>query len=1215
MKFTANQRLAIESWRQDTAVVAGPGSGKTRVLVERYLQVLEDSIGAELETIVAATFTSKAAAEMRERLRSRIDELARTHPDPAARGRWLDRKRRLDSAQITTIHGLAARLLRENPVAAGVDPRFSTLDTFEANRLLDLAAESAVASIAERSTNAGVALISAYSRRGLVEELLRVYRSLTDLGVSVAEARAETCEALGRAPRYGDAVRQLGAAIEDLVATAAARKDWGTRAEPVAVAWDAVRRRISRAPQLSRVRVFRRDVERLRDALPRAAGGLKDAVLAVRALVGDKPGERALEAAFHTATAAAYAREIFTALEALDRTYCAEKRAIGALDYDDLQRRARHLLASDDRAAARARRRVRFLLVDEFQDTNRLQRDIIRLLVPRGSRHHRLFIVGDPKQSIYGFRGAEVDVFDETAREIASSGGIAVGLAENFRSDARLVDWQNAVFTVLFGDRSADDGQGTGQVVYEPGVARRAATDDAPAVELLLSSGETGASSYGERHRDSEARRVAARLRGIVDDGEVHLQTEDGPRPARFGDFGLLLRATTDIKLYERALSRARVPYFVVEGMGFYDRPEVVDMLNLFAFIDNRTDEPALAGVLRSAMFGVSDEALLALRLAHPGLGLFDALTRWEEAELVPPACRPMLDRAVRLLGELAEARGRLPVSALVRRALEITEYDIVAASCSDGDERVANLGKLVGLARSFERRRGSSSLADYVAFVRDARRLGAREAEARQRASSDAVAVLTVHKSKGLEFPIVVMPDLHRRARHEPGPILYDRENGITFRVPDGAGRTAPTSLYARAADALSRREANESTRVFYVGVTRAQERLLLSGVPARGMLEGRHSGAPANWLAAIAKTFDLSTAAGGVVSEGAVSMRVTLPEDEIADRASAAVNRDVSGCLDPVRAIDRVRVLLRSVPAETGLSARRFSATLLSAHAECPRSSYFGRLLRGPQTGGRLDARDVVERGSAARLAPSARGLVIHRFCEIYRAGQPVEERLREALRYVSRARAADFTDGLDEALEDRAVAEILPFAENYSRSRALREVEAHRASGDGVTRVLTETPFVLRTDAGFVTGSIDTLLVTALEGGRVRATVLDFKTERIEAGGSARAAARHRLQMQTYALAARALVPGCTSVEARLVFLASGDEQFAFDAADLTERAATRAVESAVAALSEPLDHPESFPPVPGRRCDTCRFSDVCSESSRQVSEPLETARAHG
>lgn len=1206
MSFTESQRLAIESWQRDTAVVAGPGSGKTRVLVERYLEVLESSIGADLETVVAVTFTAKAASEMRDRLRRRIDELSRTHPDPAARKRWLDRKRRLDSAVITTIHGLAARLLRDNPVAAGVDPRFSTLDAFEASRLLDLSAEGAVTSVAGRSTNAGVALISAYSRRGLVEQLLRVYRSLTDLGVSVDEARVQTEDAIAAAPRYSETVAKLAAAIETLIATAAAKKEWAARAEPVGVAWEGARRRIGSTPRLSRVRGIRRAVSTLRDSLPRAAGGLKEAVLAVRALVGDKPGERGLVAAFHTATASAYARELFTALETLDRTYAAEKRAIGALDYDDLQRRARHLLASDERAATRARRRVRFLLVDEFQDTNRLQRDIIRLLVPPGSTRQRLFMVGDPKQSIYGFRGAEVDVFDETAGEIAADGGIAVRLAENFRSDRRLVDFQNTVFTVLFGNLEVGDGPSSGQVAYEQGVARRPATSAGPAVELLLSSGASGATTYGERHRDSEARRVAARIRAIVDDEEVDVPDELGTRPARFGDFGLLLRATTDLKLYERALSRARVPYYVVEGMGFYDRPEIVDMLNLFEYLDNHTDEPALAGALRSAVFGVSDEALLALRLAHPSLGLSDALLRWQEATLVPVACHAMLGRATTILEELSSARGRLTISQLVRHTLDVTEYDVVAASVQDGDERVANLHKLVGLARSFERRRGSTSLADFVAFVRDARRLGAREAEARQRASSDAVAVLTVHKSKGLEFPIVVMPDLHRRSRHEPGPFLYDRSHGVTFRVPDGSGRTAPTSLYTDAARALEAREASESARVFYVGVTRARERLLLSGVPARSMLDARLSGPPSSWLEGIATAFDLSNVSDATVTEGDVSMRITLPDEEVVDPRLPAVASDLAEASNPDGAVERVRMLLRDVPAETGLSARRYSATLLSAHAACPRSTYFGRLLRGPQTGGRLDARDVVERPRGGRLAASARGLVIHRFCEIYRAGDPVEQGLRDALRYVGRARSSDFTDALEGASESEAIAELLPFATNFAGSRTLRAIEAHRESPDPDTRALSETPFVLRTNAGYVTGTIDTLLVTSLGGGRCRATVLDFKTERIAPGAGALAAGRHRLQMQTYALAARALVPGCVSVEARLVFLAAGpDEEFAFDAADLTERAAGRAVEAAVAALSESLDRPESFPAFPGRRCESCRFSDVCAAGTRHLS----------
>lgn len=1184
MNYTAEQLLAIDCGRTDTAVVAGPGSGKTRVLVGRYLAIIEGQIGADLENTVAVTFTKKAASEMRERLRQQIDELAHSHPDAACRERWLDRKRRLDAALITTIHGLAARVLRDNPVAAGVDPHFATLDEFESAGLVDAAAEHAVARIAERATNAGVALMSAYSRRGLADHLVAVYRSLSGLGITVAGARQTTFDAIAARPRYGETWQQLDRCVAALAALAATKKEWAARVAGVVEAWSAVGRRLRSTPRISRTRQFAWATAQVRDALPRAAGGLKDAVLAVRALVGDDPGERGLAAAYHSATAADYAREIFTALDDLERTYTADKRARGALDYDDLQRLAHDLVARDEKVAAKVRRRVKFLLVDEFQDTNRLQHDLVRLIAPEGDG--RLFVVGDPKQSIYGFRGAEVEVFDETAAAIAASGGVRVDLAANFRSDARLVDFQNALFSRLFAD--------TGGVDYTVARAARPSAGTAPAVELLLSAGAAASDTYGERHRDSEARRVAARLRQIVDGGEVGVEEGAVTRTARYGDVGLLLRSTTDIKIYERALAHAGVPYHVVEGMGFYDRPEIVDILNLLAAVDNRAEELALAGALRSAIFGVSDEALLALRLARPDLSLPDALELCASGDLVPLAGSAALGRAGRLVGELRELGTRAPLSAVVAHALRATGFDVVAASCADGGERVANLAKLASLARAFERRRGPG-LADFIAFVRDVRRLGTREAEAAERASADSVAVLTVHRAKGLEFPVVVMPDLHRQSRHEPAAFLADRQHGITFRVPDGSGRTAPTGVYALAAEARIEREAAESARVFYVGVTRARDFLLLSGVAAEG--RGRNV---ASWLSAVTSVFDPAKAVGGTIVEGGAEVRIVLPGQEAADPAPAMDAGPEA--LDPDAVVASVRPMLGAVAAEGGIAARRASATMLAAYAECPRATLLGRLLAGSHDG--TAARDSVH--SPATLAPSVRGLIVHRFCETFRPGDDIAAHLHEAARYVAAVRP-DECAGQPHTLADAVAAALLPSAEAFAQSAVISEIERHRNLPDH--RVITEAPFLLRTRAGFVSGTIDTLLVTPLAGGRVRATVIDFKTGRIGRDGVEAAAFRYRLQMQTYALAARSLVDGCSNVDARLVFLADGAREYSFSAALLTEQATTRAVESAVAALlAEPTD-PEAFPAVAGPKCRHCRFADICDTGMAHIARLAE------
>ncbi len=1273
MEPTGAQIRASGILDRHLAVTAGPGSGKTRVLVSRYLNILERE-GARVENIVAITFTNKAANEMRERLRREIDARIEEHRKSRFEAEWRDRKRRLEGAVITTIHGFCSRLLRENPVEAVVDPQFTTLDDYTASVLLDASAQAAVTDLIDADDALGAQLVAAYGRATLVGHLVAVYNTMRGLGVSIDEAERRTEAGMatasdldGRIAAVADLVDRAYA-IADTELKASSRTNAKARIDAFAEMWSETRPELEVEPTVENADAFLAALRRAQEGAPskRIAMALRPWVDSLRELIGDtrdRAPAGAVELAYFDACAGRFAPVIFKTLRGLDALYSMEKRAAAALDYEDLQLRARDLLAANPAVARRVRTRYRFFLVDEFQDTNNLQREIIDL-VALGEPRANLFIVGDRKQSIYGFRGAEVEVFSKAVADVERDGGEAIALATNFRSDGRLVAFFNAFFGRLMRaepDDDADEIESLGFVAYEPGDAHRTPADDGPAVEVLLDvpveDGEEDEDEVeDERAREREARRLAARIAALVETAEPCVldrvpADEPALRPARYADVAILLRAMSDVKTYERALRREGVPYYVVAGKGFYDRPETSDVLNLLEFVDNRTDELALAAVLRSPLFGVSDDTLLALRVERLGADgvhtpngvesrtLYDAVLDHRSSRYVTDDQHAALEEAAETLSLLLDVRNRVPISELIREALRLTGYEIVAAAAEDGAQRLSNLDKLVAIARQFER--GSLRLLrDFIEYIRDFRRLEAREAEAYLRSDRDAVAILTVHKAKGLEFPVVVVPDLQRELSPVRSDVLFDRNAGLAFKVPDGRGGLTRTGLYTRIAERKQLRERFESIRALYVAATRAQDLLLFSGATnRRPSTEGKPLRSCASWLhwvvGVLGESGDPFEPTQTLIPVGESTVRVIGPRIPILRPVRPAAIDEASDepgdepAIDPeieaFRAVEHVRRMLGTVAPIEERSLQRYPATALQSFANCPRQFYYTRLLRIPGADSR-SGRDLAERSEQAETLPaSLRGLVIHRFCETLLPGDDVRERLRASLRDVRTARGDAYAEVFAAFDEEASLSRLEPLARNYVASPMRMRVDERLAAGVRLPTgqhefVLSELAFTLRVPEGFIHGTIDKVLLTPLASGRMRATVVDFKTGRVARGndglaaGVERAASEHLLQIQIYAQAVRRLVPGVTVVEATLHFLQPGPGVEYDLSQDLVAEARTaKEIERVLTSIGRGGYDPVMFEARPGERCRRCAFAGVCPEGLAYATPEAATAEA--
>src|SRR5882672_881739 len=448
-KLQPEQAAAAYEIEKHISVTAGPGSGKTTVLVERYLHILREH-NLNIDQIVAITFTNRAANEMRERLREQLNLILQTAAADDRR-HWLNYKRTLDGAVITTIHGFCARLLREFPVEARVDPQFLLLDEHRAAMLLESVVEEALTQFISAGHVEISRLTLGVGRGKLAQALGQIYREMRGQGLSLPELAMKTAQSHATEEEHGRALVELARTMNEFLAlrrtTPAARANHAM----VSSSWLSLRPLINTIPQVDALADYCRAVESFRDARPQARGDFKGYVQALDALVWEKDLLGRVPQVSLDLFASQYALEIALLLRRIDDRLNEEKQRLSALDFDDLELRALDLLARPE-VLTRAAERYRFFLVDEFQDTNGLQRQLLeRLALPKAQREKaNLFIVGDRKQSIYGFRGVDFAVLSEMTDTLRAAGGESKPLLLNFRTQPPLINFLNHLFQRLF---------------------------------------------------------------------------------------------------------------------------------------------------------------------------------------------------------------------------------------------------------------------------------------------------------------------------------------------------------------------------------------------------------------------------------------------------------------------------------------------------------------------------------------------------------------------------------------------------------------------------------------------------------------------------------------------------------------------------------------------------------------------------------------------
>ncbi len=1173
--WTSEQLAAIEETGGSLLVSAAAGSGKTAVLVERVLRRLTDPREpADIDRLLLVTYTNAAAAEMRGKIADAITARLSERPDDARLRRQLLLVHR---AQITTVHSFCLNLVREQFAALGLPPDFRIADEGELAEIMEEAMEAVLEAGYDSEDEGFLALSDLLSAgrddKRLSQVVLEVYQKIqshADPDAFLSEVEAMFADGQGSAPHrtallaeakdaaeYGlsclklalgelETDGELGAAYTPAFTSdeaharallAAIDEGWDTA---VAAAKELTHDRLGTARGYED-KAHQEYIKGLRAAWRDAADRIQTRLLAVDG--AQEAHARALVApAMHALVAT---------VRAFSEAFAAEKLRRGTVDFGDLEHFAVRLLLRDGQPTALAKTVAAGfdeVMVDEYQDTNAVQEAIFGAVSREG---RNLFFVGDVKQSIYGFRLANPYIFLAKYRAWPDAANAADGeprrlnLTRNFRARAQVLDATNYIFRQVMCEAVGDLDYTDREALY---VGADYPNPDDPRYKtevLLLDTAEAD-----EDKTVLEAEMVAGRIRRLLDEGfPVYDRGQGAERPCAPGDIVILLRSISrKAAIYRQALEKAGLSAETDESSGLLTTSEVAAVVSLLHVIDNPRQDVELIGALRSPLIGFSEQELADIRLLDKKAEFYDALTL---------AAEQGNEKAALFLQQLAGFRrmaADLPVCTLIERLYDVTGALGIYGALPNGAQRQANLLAFFERARAFEQG-GSRGLFRFTALLRGMAERGEDWQTVHARAGGGAVRIMSIHKSKGLEFPVVILADCAKTFNEQDlrASVLVHPELGLGPKCRDLARGVQYPTIQRQAVTVRARREAvSEELRVLYVALTRAKEKLIITAAGARLASElqkwvtlAQMERLPAYALAGMRSTLPwmllpllrhpAASALRGLAgctlapdpdAPDVFEIRVLTPETLHASEETDAAALP-EGELPPVRPILCYdKPYLQDIPAKltaTGIK-RGYKAAEAAEDTPAPR----------PEVQLRQPMFDRQTRG----LTPAERGTAHHlfmQFCDFEacaRLGGVQAElaRLRD-----KRILAPEQADAIKASRIEKFFASRL-YREDFAAAKVRREFKFSvvvpvgdyypvAAHAEGETVLLQGViDCLLETDAGF--------------------TVLDFKTDRVRAQDAAARAEKYRDQLDAYARAVEAIF-GKPVVGRAVFFLGLGEE----------------------------------------------------------------------
>lgn len=887
--FTREQTLALLTDRH-IAVTANAGSGKTTVLVERYVRLLLQ--GVDIRSIVAITFTRKAAAEMRLRVAKRLEEefmkaLDAGNEKQAIFIRHL--RERLNIALISTIHSFCAHILRDYPVEAQINPLFSALDEFDGAALREetiaLIAEECLQSEDKEIADTYYRLFRMYginTLHSIVDSLLQDGEKLSELRNLYAKSNTEIL-----ASKYEiidkQCIQPLIMPIGSIVTALSIMQQSGVKQNSQIVAI------MSYAPKILELQGLltqsQKDNEHLKKIsqifqelftlLFTNSGEPRKKVLdyaeqchvsellfsQIEILQNSYSFFSSIESWHHDDDIVETARGIFDFVERCSTRITQEKIYLSALDFNDLQQKLLTILEIDD-VRYDIQRRYSYIMVDEFQDTNKLQFQLTSKLIyalsqpiiQRDIVHSNMYIVGDPKQSIYRFRGADVRVFESAKKavialntsakvlDIIQTDSMTIHLEERekhgdirltttFRLMPEIAFFVNTVCASIMHEQTAGYFVG-----YDETICSRSFLPSHKGSVSLVIGEKVKEDSHFDTQHIKQDHALARYLRECVLSPTPLLIEEKGTlRPVEWSDIVIVARKNDVLDSLAVTLREYEIPCYVPQGKRFYSRQEIRDIVAYLSFLTNPADDFAFTTIARSPFFELSDEQLLNIFYASDEVSLWEKCVRYCEIHSLQQGA---IYDTVNILRELLPLSSRLSLPILLQTILEKSHWFLRIKKEKDIERKIANIHKLIAFAREFEAS-GFKGLFEFSERLQSLVAMEVQESDAQTDLHQNAVPLITIHSSKGLEFPVVVVYDMNSGdIQSSLRQVTIDERFGIickpTIAEYDHARntkqlRTVHTPLTQLAVKDTMLAEQAEQERLLYVALTRAKDHLIL--------------------------------------------------------------------------------------------------------------------------------------------------------------------------------------------------------------------------------------------------------------------------------------------------------------------------------------------------------------------------------------------------
>ncbi|MBP3949613.1 UvrD-helicase domain-containing protein [Bacillus suaedae] len=1059
MDFNQPQQQAITSDKKLILVSAGAGSGKTRVLTERFIHLCElhfvdkeHPAGATVEEMVAITFTEKAAREMKDRIRKRIIEKVEEAGSEQERFYWIQQKESMERALISTFHSFCQRLLSQHALKADLPPRTRIIDQVEAKSKKK---ELINAILEERAFNLhAVSFLQMMSKNQLIETIEQVHDDVREF--VVGEDAITSLEAKRMLEKQCEGKRE-----EQRKATANFHKE-ALRCihnfPPLSEVTAAQKKHLERISAAFQNLELQDDtatyMELLHDVMPsKTSKAWQEKAPALFELFEEywKPlkekwkqigGTPVIDSEVQT-----YTESFIILLKEFYSRYSLEKKKAGLLDFTDLQQKAVTLLA-DPVIKNACQQQFRHIMVDEFQDTNRLQLEMLERMEPAYQ-----FIVGDQKQSIYRFRGANVRLMNER-EELATrlSDAEVIHMNTNYRTTAPVIHAVNDLFEKIM----ASERKESYETVYAPlDPARSGQTDNEQRVELLVLP------------KDEEREETQY---DILTNRMLEMMTEKSPsvfngdwRSPKWGDMVVLIPTRTNLLLLERSLLKKNIPYVISGGIGFYGRQEIIDFITLLRWLNRPFEELYLLAVLRSPLCGLTLDDFYTLKESiQENQSLFELVYEHENSIELPNQIK---EACVLIQSWLNRWTPFVLHQSIEHKLYELFIETGLRASLllqSNGLQKVKNVEKLIELITASH----ETDLETIVAELEERIVLSEKEGDSEvERVNGDVVQIMTVHASKGLEFPIVFLPQIERQTRADQGSVRFHPTYGLVLQLKqdelelDQKETVYESPGFALVKDVSDAEAREESKRLFYVAMTRARDYLYMIG---------EESTSANTWLQMTEQALE----------EGDLSKRMLI--SEITEQKEPLIQE-----APKLKEIEQLKPEPVTIP---------FTVSEIVSFIHDPVDYYYRFVIGVPYSIKEKSKTIINVANEGNKIDPSILGTLVHRACELRDLGLSIENAIEETLEEADIQSLTSYKE------------EMLLLMKNYT------DVQ-RKALGRPVAN---EWSFVTMLEGAEIIGEIDKVVE---KDGQLH--IIDFKTNRIHDSG-AELVDHYKAQLYLYKLA---------------------------------------------------------------------------------------------